>query len=450
MPIRHGRILVILIAIVLGLAAYLHIVSIQFHVNDSADRSDQSAYIIFSRTAFETQFHYTGDRNRMPLYPWIQAVFYSPELTELEIFDQGKRINTLISLLGIFVIGIAFSWRFSKPFALHCLIVIAYLLFALKAPWFQAEILYYILLWLSFVIAIESIRKPAWSKSVALGLTFALAHFTKASALPGLIIYSISFVVPLIQIMNNHSSRRLNLLRTLGYALAPVVIFALLLFPYFHESHERFGQYLYNVNTTFYMWYDSWGEAVEGTKRAGDRSGWPDLPPEEIPSMAKYLSEHSTEDIVQRFRNSARNFLTYACIRPDSRQRYGNCIHIAASGIICLASSVYFLTRSASLLRVRHIHAAFFSLSFIVLYLLSSLWYYPIINGTRIVFALILPLYWTFGLMEHLAGIDRLTVVFRGHSFRPIILFYGVLILVAVIQVYELVTFRAAQLFAGF
>ncbi len=439
-----------LIALVVGLVVYLQIVSIQFHVNDSSDRSDQSAYMIFSRTAFVTQFHYTGDRNRMPLYPWIQAAFYSPELTELAFFDQGKRINTLISLLGICFIGIAFFLRFSKPFALHSLIVIAYLLFALKAPWFQAEILFYILLWLAFVIAIESIRKPAWSKSVALGLSFALAHFTKASALPGLIIYSMSFVAPLIQVVSNHSSGRLNLVRTLGYAVAPVVIFTVLLLPYFHESNERYGQFLYNVNTTFYMWYDSWDEAVEGTKRAGDRSGWPDLPQEEIPSLAKYLSEHSTEDIIQRFRNSASKLLTYACIRPDSRQRYGNCIHIAASATIFLASSVYFLTRSVSLLRVRHIHAALFSLSFLVLYVLSSLWYYPIINGTRIVFALVLPLYWSFGLAERHAGIDRFTVVFRGHSFRPIRIVYAVLILVAIIQVYELVTFRAAQLFAGF
>ena len=110
---------------------------------------------------------------------------YSPEMTDEEFFEQGKQISTVISILCLAVVGLAFFARFSKPYALYSLIVITYMLFALKAPWFQAEILYYTLLWLSFAFSVECIDRPAWYKSIAIGVSFALAHFAKASALPG-------------------------------------------------------------------------------------------------------------------------------------------------------------------------------------------------------------------------------------------------------------------------
>ena len=34
-----------------------------------------------------------------------------------------------------------------------------------------------------------------------------------------------------------------------------------------------FGQYFYNVNSTFYIWYDEWGDAIKGARAHGDRVG---------------------------------------------------------------------------------------------------------------------------------------------------------------------------------
>lgn len=446
---RLLRTLFVLVALAFGLAVYLHIASVQYAVNDKSKRIDQGSYMIFSRKAHFSQFMYTGDRNRMPLYPWIQAVFYSPEFTDEEFFEQGKAINTVISMLGIVVIGVASIRRFSRPFVLYSLIVISYMLFALKAPYFQAEILYYILFWLAFVLAVESIRKPARFKSIALGATFALAHFTKASAMPGLIVYAISFAVPLLQGRFGQSSGPSKPSAIIGYAVLPLVIFAVLLFPYFSESRDRYGQYLYNVNTTFYMWYDSWGEASEGTKKAGDRAGWPDLPAEEIPSLARYISEHSVEEILHRFSNSALTIWRGACNLPDSRYMYGNCIHIAAGAVIFLLIPAFYLFRQGTQFRATQLHAATFALCFLILYMLGAVWYYPIIHGPRVMFALILPLFWTFGLVERYVELDRFTYVLLGHEIRPMRIVYGVLILIAVIQVYELATFRAATLFGA-
>ena len=35
--------------------------------------------------------------------------------------------------------------------------------------------------------------------------------------------------------------------------------------PYLSTSKRVFGQYFYNVNSTFYMWYDDWPHASVGT-----------------------------------------------------------------------------------------------------------------------------------------------------------------------------------------
>ena len=82
-------------------------------------------------------------------------------------------------------------------YASYAIAVIAFLCFAIKAPWFQAEILFYVLFAFAFMLAVESIRRPKWYKSIGVGLLFALAHFTKASGLLGIAMYAGSFSVPL-------------------------------------------------------------------------------------------------------------------------------------------------------------------------------------------------------------------------------------------------------------
>ena len=53
---------------------YLHLAEIQFDVNLHMCFVDQGLYLDFARKAHETRLHLTGDRNRMPLFPWILVV----------------------------------------------------------------------------------------------------------------------------------------------------------------------------------------------------------------------------------------------------------------------------------------------------------------------------------------------------------------------------------------
>ena len=84
------------------------------------------------------------------------------------------------------------------------------------------------------------------------------------------------------------------------FAAALVLCFLAVLWPYLSTSKRVFGQYFYNVNSTFYMWYDEWGDAIKGTRAHGDRVGWPRLPADRIPGPAKYWREHSLQEIGAR------------------------------------------------------------------------------------------------------------------------------------------------------
>ena len=49
------------------------------------------------------------------------------------------------------------------------------------------------------------------------------------------------------------------------------VVFLATVSPYLHTSKERFGRWFYNVNTSIYMWADSWDEVkqiMSGTKNS--------------------------------------------------------------------------------------------------------------------------------------------------------------------------------------
>lgn len=62
-----------------------------------------------------------------------------------------------------------------------------------------------------------------------------------------------------------------------------VVCFLGVMAPYLINSKRVFGRYFYNVNTTFYIWYDNWPLASVGTYSYGDHDGWPTLPRSQLP-----------------------------------------------------------------------------------------------------------------------------------------------------------------------
>ena len=434
------------------LSLYLNVAQQQSSVNNDLTRSDQDAYMDIAKQAYETHFQYTGTRNQMPLYPWIQALFYSPEMDDEAFFQQGKDLNIALSLACLLALGVAFFAKFSKIYAFYSILVIAFLVFAIKSPFFQTEILFYTLFGFAFMLSLDTLISPKWYKSIGVGILFALAHFSKASAMPGLFIFASSYGILFLLKLFSRSLSREQVGQILYHALAPLVVFMLLLFPYFQESKERYGTYLYNVNSTFYMWYDSWEEVKNGTRLAGDRSGWPNMPDEEIPSLSKYLNEHSSDEIIERFRRGITQILKFGCYGKHSDYRYGYCSQVGLSLIILGIGLLMLLFKSIQLHKSVpniYIHIVWYILLFFVLYTLSSAWYMPIVRGNRTFLALLIPLLWTLGLVVHTPQIQSLQFILFQ---RPIKVFHIVYLLMTLTLFYEIhlvVTFRAAILYGG-
>ncbi len=443
---RAAKLLLVFATVGFSLALYLRITEIQRDANVNMGSMDQFAYMVFAKKAYESGYSYTGGRARMPLFPWIQALFYSPEMSDEAFFEQGKQINVLISVAGIAAIGAAFVSKFSKLYASYAIALIAFLCFAIKAPWFQAEILFYVLFAFAFMLAVESIRWPKWYKSIGVGLLFALAHFTKASGLLGIAMYAGSFSVPLLAEIYRRRPNRQGLTRIILLAIAPLVIFAAALFPYFNESKHRYGHYLYNVSTTFYMWYDYWAEAKEGTKAAGDREGWPDMPDEEIPSLTKYLAEHTSAQIAQRFVKGAAQMYKNACGSADGPSQFGLCVHVGI-GLLIILSCVY-----GKLVDARHrptlkdAQIFVFVASLLSVYSVSFMWFASISSGPRFMLMLLIPLLWSVGLALEAAPASSTSGLKASH-YRAVI---AVMLVILLSQLYHLVVERAAQLFGGF
>jgi len=437
--------------VVVCLAAYLHIAGTQSSINHNMRYTDQSAYMDAAIKAHETRFAYTGDRNRMPLYPFLQALFYSPDMSMEDFFQHGKRLNIALSIVCIAALSAVFFTRFSKLYATYSMLLIALIVFAIKSPFFQTELLFYTLFGLTFVLSIDTIKQPKSYKTIALGLMFALCQYAKASAMPGLFIFAFSYSVLLLARLRRPELKSDSLKRLLFSAFAPILIFLLLLSPYLLESKANYGNYFYNVNTTFYLWYDSWDEAKAGTLGAGDHLGWPDLPDEEIPSLQKYLDEHSAQDILQRFRDGVATIFKSACqIEGPFKYAYGYCSQVGL-GLLALAGSIALIVKRPRLrLSDSSLQIAIYASVFFSVYFVAFAWYMPIIiRGARTVLSLLIPFLWVTGLAVHHPSIQRLQVKINGREIRLFHLVYSLMMLTLCVEIYRMITVGAATYWAG-
>ena len=448
---RRGGLLLVSLSFVAAISLYLHIARVQNGVNSKMGMSDQSAYMDFAVDAYNTQWHYTGGRNRMPLFPWLMALFYTPGMSEEAFFAVGKLVNTWLSVLALALLGAAFLRRFPLIFANYAILCIAFLALVLKAPFVQAEILFYWLFAAAYIRALDTLRQPTWRGALEVGLLLALAHFTKASVLPTLAIYVASLGLRWVIQLARGRYIAGGALRLPGQAAICLLAFVVALLPYLHESYLRYGSHFYNVNTTYYVWYDSWVEVKAGTRAAGDREGYPDMPPEAIPSLQKYLREHSTQQIIDRFANGARRLTEYGCLRADSAHRYGYCPQVAAGLAILALALPWLMWRTKLRGLAENAPVIFFSVATFAVYALGAAWYMPITGnqGPRVLLVLIVPFFWTLGSVVRASAIQAVKLRLGEWEVRAASLLFGLFSLTVIYEVWQLAIWRAATLYGG-
>jgi len=361
-------------------------------VNTDMTRTDQSAYMDYARSMRESGYTFVGGRNRMPVYPFLQSLLYKPGLSDEAFFARGKLFNIVLS--AVLLIALWFLLIRHLPFwaTANLTLIAAFTVFIFKAAYFQTELLFYFISFCCFLALNAMLWRPSLRLALLTGLLLGLAHLTKASVMVGLMIY---VAVAASKAACAYCGQRRSATgikawawrspqQGLLYTVVVVAVFLVTVSPYIITSKRVFGRYFYNVNSTFYIWYDSWVEAKEGTRAHGDRVGWPDMPPKEIPTMSKYLREHTARDIWSRFRHGL-----WVTLREASRA-YGYFKYLCLYALFCVSIMAVHYRHTVRVFKERPF-LWLYGIAYFATYLLLYAWYVPISFGTRLSLAQFLP-----------------------------------------------------------
>jgi MFS family permease len=383
--------LLILSLVILAIIYYQGATKHADQVNIDSTVSDQSAYMRFIKEARRLDFNYTGDHNRMPLYPFLQALFYNPNMSEQELFEQGKQYNLVLSILLLVCLFIVLFWLFGFFRSYLFILIISFSLFIFKAVYVQAEILYYSLSALSFILLLMMLTRPTWLRSIATGIIVGLAYLTKGTILSSLPLFAVLYGVQLVlfgvqEKINHNKERLITFTQRTAYLLVVLVFFALVISPYAQALKLRFGHYFYNVNTTFYIWFDDWQMAIEEEAKHNFVNQWPShLTDDELPNLRNYLREHSSQQIVDRFVSGFEGQFRNIFDKPFSVTNYWT------SYLLILLMGILINLDNFRKFAKKNAIPLMFTILYFTGYLIAFAWYCPIACGRRFPFALYIP-----------------------------------------------------------
>jgi hypothetical protein len=386
---RRGR-WIALALVAAGLAVFYYAGATEHaeRVNTARGRADQSGYL-WDAVAIHKDRHggpstLIGERNRMPVYPWLLSWLYDPALTPDQFFEKAKRWNIALSLV-LLALFAAIAARLMPPLvAANFVLAIAFGYYVFKAGYAQVELLFYFFFFLTFLACWRAFAAatpgPALMWAGSAGVLAALSHLSKAALLPFVAIFLVSFAAhaaaPLLRRKEGvPGAGRVAAVRAAAAALF-LIAFLGVLSPYLLNSKKQFGHYFYNVNSTFYVWYDDWPSASVGTYSHGDGVGWPTLPADQIPTWRTYLRDHSAGQIAGRFAAGFVEMITVSYIRLWYFKA------LAMYALLGLALVIGGRTAFATLVRSKPSLMLFLTL-YAVGYLAAVAFYHPI-SGTTL------------------------------------------------------------------
>ncbi|HEX4641314.1 MAG TPA: hypothetical protein VH252_08005 [Chthoniobacterales bacterium] len=386
-----------------------------------ATLGDQSAYLAYAQHLYESNYTVTEDRNRMPVYPFLLSLIYRPGMTEDEFLVRAQSFTVNLSVVLLLLLFFVYR-RFLPPLpAIALLAATAFGVYIYRAGRTQVEPLYYCVSFVAFVLLLETFTKPRWWLALLAGATAGLAHLTKASILPGLIIWAVVFGAQIVWSFRDNPWRRLGVLALVLGAFITVI------FPYIQTSKRIYGAYFYNVNSTFVMWCDSSTEGYDFLSAHGDKDQWREVPPDQRPSFQKYWREHSLGQMAQRIVNGS---LDLASKNMKAIGHYKFVLVLGIAAFVLWARH----RRAARAVLARNPFAAIFSLLFLAGYFLLFAWYDAITSDVRFLLAIFIPFVFAVLIFVLRLGRDRMvSLAGRQIPFEPF--FAGLLLGLAMIDV---------------
>jgi hypothetical protein len=415
--------------------------------NTDPTRVDQGAYINYAEKILKEDYSHVGNRNRMPLYPFVLSFVLNPEDSLAAEFVRAKYFSLALSIALLLAIGALFLRLFSPLEAVTLLLTTAFSLYIFKAAYVNTELLYYTLAAFLFFIMLRYLVKPSVGLAVATGILAGLTHLAKASAPPALGLFLVvAFTWGVALILRGAKQEHIKLTAAKFLPLAANValvvgFFLLTVFPYIKNSWYRFGSPFYNVNSTFYVWYDTWEEVKRGTNAHGDRVGWPDMPASEIPSFGKYMREHTPKDMVDRVLTGTSRTI------QEAKRSYGYAKYVFLfSLVLVVAVSLNRRRFRESLSRYPHVIA--FAAVYFLMYAMLNAWFYDFVDGNRLALAQYVPLLLACALgIRYLLHERTLKAFARGADTLNIL--YALILIVVILDIHAVVTNRILSMFGG-
>ena len=269
---------------------------------------DELAYIDHVETIQKSENNwYLGDRNRMPLFNYLLFTTY----TEDSNMNMQYRLFQITNIFFVLIFSYIYVSKLNKLFSskLYFYFCVIFTLFIPVMSYVHdvvVEPLFYVTFGLFCLYVNDLLTKPNLNKYFIFGIVSSVLYLLKATGL-NLFISSLFFIAFI-----NIVKKRMHLKNVITNSIFSFLVFLFICSPYLIENYHKFNGYIfYNVNTTFYVWYDSWDDVESGTKLYGDRIGWPKMPEENIPSFNKYLNEHSNKEIINRFLQGFKSIFIY-------------------------------------------------------------------------------------------------------------------------------------------
>ncbi|MCA1659962.1 MAG: hypothetical protein LC642_05415 [Verrucomicrobiaceae bacterium] len=350
-----------------------------------ASLGDQGAYLGYARFLYDSNYTVVTERNRMPVFPFLLSLIYEPGLSETQFLRRAQAFNVNLSIFLLLLLFLIFRKFFPLWHAAALVAATAFGVFMYRAINAQTEVLFYFISFCAFVLLLQILIAPRWWLAALAGATLGLAHLSKASVLPALVVWIAVFAAQILwNLRKGNGSQTTDLWRRVGMLLLVIATFLAVIFPFIQTSKRIYGQYFYNVNSTFVMWCDSSSEGWNFVNQHAQNDQWRSLPPEQLPSLSKYWREHSVAQISRRQMNGSWNLITQSAMVIGYYKFMA--AFVVTGALFCARQS----GRARQLLAENLFPAAFCVLFFCAYFVLYA-WYQAISSDTRFILSIFLP-----------------------------------------------------------
>lgn len=398
-------------------------------VNTSLNDWDQGAFLDAALSLRGTDYGVLTNRNQMPLYPLYLSLFVRRGDNNATFFPRAKAASIALSFPLLAAIFVGLVRRLPRHETLNIFLITLFTVFIFKAPYCQSEPLHYTLVFLAYLSMLDSLGEGRLRSALLASVFSALAWLTKASNLPGFLLYLIFLVLRAVVALREGARPRAS--RLLMSAVVAAALFLGILAPYLMNSRRYFGRAFYNINTHFYVWHDSWGDAMAHQRSLAQRGLEVSHPPaNESLGPLTYWRSHSLRQIGRRVGLGSIETLLVAAMS------FGYFEYALGYFLLTALLAVWQRRRLVAAIRERPAPLGF-AAAFLTVNFLLCAFYVPIAPGPRFALSLFLPFMFTAAAAVRRLGADIRISLF-GRSFPLVPAFNTFLSLVLALDVLQI------------